>query len=157
MVVRTASATFDENDFYSSNTNYHSQFQSIQATNLFDQSMINEIKKQDELTDLMARGGAPENILLMTYRDVMSSQEKNEWLGAIREELKTMDEEQVFDIVDLWYKLSIVPHESILSTKWVFVKKPEHYKARLVARGFQQIHGINYDKTFAPTPTFNAL
>ncbi|MBW0483648.1 hypothetical protein O181_023363 [Austropuccinia psidii MF-1] len=87
----------------------------------------------------------------------MSSPEKTEWIGAIKEELKSMDEEQVFDIVDLRYALSIVPHESILSTKWVFVKKPEHYKARLVARGFKQIHGINYDETFAPTPTFNVL
>ncbi|MBW0553306.1 hypothetical protein O181_093021 [Austropuccinia psidii MF-1] len=93
----------------------------------------------------------------MTYCDVISSTEKNEWLGAIKEELKRMDEGKVFDIVDLRYALSIVPHESILSTKWVFVKKPENYKARLVARGFKQIHGINYEETFAPTPTFNAL
>ncbi|MBW0540994.1 hypothetical protein O181_080709 [Austropuccinia psidii MF-1] len=68
-----------------------------------------------------------------------------------------MDEDKVFDVLDLWYALSIVPHEVLLSTKWVFVDKPEHYKARLVARGFKPSHGINYYKTFAPTPTFNTL
>ncbi|MBW0538221.1 hypothetical protein O181_077936, partial [Austropuccinia psidii MF-1] len=156
-VVRAASATFDENSFYHSDINGESRLQSIQANSLFDRSMINEIKKQDELTHSMTKGSDPANILPTTYRAVMSSPEKNEWLGAIEEELKSMNEEQVFDIVDLKYALSVVPHESILSTKWVFVKKPERYKARLVARGFKQIHGINYDETFAPTPTFNAL
>ncbi|MBW0586024.1 hypothetical protein O181_125739, partial [Austropuccinia psidii MF-1] len=105
----------------------------------------------------MTKGGYPKNNLPMTYFDLISSTEKNEWLGAIKEEIKSMYEGKVFDIVDLRYTLSIVPHERILSTKWVFVKKPENYKARLAARGFKPIHGRNYEETFAPTPTFNAL
>ncbi|MBW0476445.1 hypothetical protein O181_016160 [Austropuccinia psidii MF-1] len=99
----------------------------------------------------------PGNVLPTTYRDAMSSPEKSEWLGAINKDLNSMDEEGVFEIIHLKHALLIVPHDSILSTKWVFVKKPECYKARLVARGFKQIHGINYDETFAVTPTFNAL
>ncbi|MBW0478886.1 hypothetical protein O181_018601 [Austropuccinia psidii MF-1] len=68
-----------------------------------------------------------------------------------------MKTEEVFVTVPLKDALKEVPHESILGTRWIFTKKPERFKARLVARGFRQIHGINYDETFAPTPTFNSL
>ncbi|MBW0514907.1 hypothetical protein O181_054622 [Austropuccinia psidii MF-1] len=119
--------------------------------------MVTEIRKQNKLMDSMLAGSDPRNILLTMYHDAMSSSRKNEWLAAINEELKSMDEEKVFKVVDLKYALSLVPHESILSTKWVFGKKPELYKERLVARGFKPIHGINYEEKFAPKPTFNAL
>ncbi|MBW0494022.1 hypothetical protein O181_033737 [Austropuccinia psidii MF-1] len=119
--------------------------------------MINKIKQQDKLTDSMIREGDPENILPTAYCEVLFSPQRDRWLGAIRDKLKSMDEDKVFDTVDLWYALSIVPHENILSTKSVLVRKPEHYKAIIVTRGFKQIHGINYDKKFARTPKFNAL
>jgi hypothetical protein len=31
------------------------------------------------------------------------------------------------------------------------------YKEILVAKGFQQIHGINYDETFAPIEKMNSI
>ncbi|MBW0461669.1 hypothetical protein O181_001384 [Austropuccinia psidii MF-1] len=157
MVMKAASVKFDEGVFYSQTSNDNSSLQSIQVTNLFDNLMITEMKLQDTLIHSMTTASDPGNVLPTSYRDAMSSPEKSEWLEAINEELKSMNKEDVFEIIDLKHALSKVPHESILSTKWVFVKKPEHYKARLVARGFKQIHGINYDETFAPTPTFNAL
>ncbi|MBW0537411.1 hypothetical protein O181_077126 [Austropuccinia psidii MF-1] len=87
----------------------------------------------------------------------MISDNKAFWDQAINEEINSMKTENVFVPVDLHEALKEIPHESILSTKWVFTKKPELFKAILVARGFGQIRGINYDKTFAPTPTFNSL
>ena len=35
--------------------------------------------------------------------------------------------------------------------------KPVRYKSRLVARGFQQEHGINYDETFAPVVKYKSI
>ena len=48
---------------------------------------------------------------------------------------------------------------NVLTTKWVFKRKLQanaqadasiRYKARLVCRGFEQKHGIDYEETFAP-------
>ncbi|MBW0489545.1 hypothetical protein O181_029260 [Austropuccinia psidii MF-1] len=153
-IARSASVKFDETTFYDAK---NSDVRSIQIGNLFDDSMIREINLHDKLIATISKETDPAIMLPTTYREAINSEDKDKWVGAIKDELKSMEEEHVFEVVDLRAALAEVPHESILSTKWVFVKKPERYKARLVARGFRQIHGINYDETFAPTPTFNAL
>ncbi|MBW0491421.1 hypothetical protein O181_031136 [Austropuccinia psidii MF-1] len=93
------------------------------------------------------------------YKEALKSEENENWKSAMNDEMNSMRKENVFLTVNINTALQETPRESILRTKWVFVKKskPERYKARLVARGFRQIQGINFDETFAPTPTFNAL
>lgn len=72
------------------------------------------------------------------------------------EEIKSILKNKTWDLVDL-----LANHNNIYA-KWVY-KVKEHkkigpiYKARLVARSFDQQKGIDYDKTFAYVATWITL
>ncbi|MBW0462668.1 hypothetical protein O181_002383 [Austropuccinia psidii MF-1] len=140
IVARSVSAKFDEQLFYRPDAN---QIKSIQVHNLFDNSIIDELVSQDKLITKISSATNLNVMLPTTYQEAIQLNERDEWIGAINDELESMVKEDVFETVELKRALAEVPHESILSTKWVFVKKPERYKARLVAQGFKQIQGIN--------------
>jgi Reverse transcriptase (RNA-dependent DNA polymerase) len=62
--------------------------------------------------------------------------------------------------------LELVPkpkNRGIISTKWVFRNKKDQEKnimrnkARLVAQGFRQREGLDYDETFAPVARLESI
>jgi hypothetical protein len=50
-----------------------------------------------------------------------------------------------------------------VSCKWIYIVKQnsegkvENYEAKLVARGYSQTYGIDYDETFAPVAKINTV
>ncbi|MBW0547306.1 hypothetical protein O181_087021 [Austropuccinia psidii MF-1] len=155
-VIRLASVKFDEDTFFQPK---QSVLSSIQINNIFDDSMIKQINLQDSFISELNSLNDLSLTMPSTYKEAMTSPQAVLWKQAINDELNSMSEQNVFIETNLQDALKEVPRESILSTKWVFAKKgkPERFKGRLVARGFRQIHGINFEETFAPTPTFGAL
>ncbi|MBW0478945.1 hypothetical protein O181_018660 [Austropuccinia psidii MF-1] len=157
LIVKLASVVFDEDSYYINHSPQNANVNLLQVRDIFDSSMVKELNKQDQSATHLSNTSGLEISIPSTYHEAMISDNKVFLTKAINKEIKSMQAENVFISVDLNESLREVPHESILGTKWVFTKKPERFKARLVARGFRQIHGINYDETFAPTPTFNFL
>jgi len=92
-----------------------------------------------------------------TYQEAMSSSESQEWEKAMKAEMQSMDDNQVWNLID--------PPEGLktIGCKWVFKRKTDvhgvvqTYKARLVAKGFKQIHGIDYDETFSPVAMLKSI
>jgi hypothetical protein len=94
------------------------------------------------------------------FKEAIASPQSKEWLHAMDEEVKSIKECKVWDLVDL------PKDRKAIGCKWVFkVKKDENgnvsrYKARLVAKGFSQKYGVDYDEVFAPvvrSTTFRTL
>jgi hypothetical protein len=73
-----------------------------------------------------------------------------DWQHAMDEEIATLERTGSWDLVPM------PPQVTPISCKWVYKIKTrsdgslERYKARLVARGFQQEQGRDYDETLAP-------
>lgn len=93
----------------------------------------------------------------ISYHDTLSREDRESWQKACNEELEMLKKFGVYEEVP-W------PHNhKIVGSKWVFRMKMgpdgqiECYKARLVAQGFSQVEGINYNETFAPVMKFNSI
>ncbi|KAL4324576.1 hypothetical protein GQ457_11G024470 [Hibiscus cannabinus] len=92
-----------------------------------------------------------------TYQEAVSSPDSEKLLEAMRSEMDSMSENQVWTLVE--------PPEGVkpIGCKWIFKKKTDMdgnvqtYKGRLVAKNFRQIHGVDYDETFSPVAMFKSI
>ena len=73
---------------------------------------------------------------------------KQIWQDAMTEEYQTSMKNDVWDFVPR------LEGKSVVTSKWIYKMKNESdgsvekYKVRLVARGFSQVEGIDYEETF---------
>jgi hypothetical protein len=70
------------------------------------------------------------------------------WESAMQEEYNSLLENQTWDLVPLPSGRKIVRCRWVYRTKSAADGKISRYKDRLVAKGFQQVHSIDYDETF---------
>jgi hypothetical protein len=87
-----------------------------------------------------------------SYEEAMSRPDSPHWKLAIELELLAMKRHGV------WSLQKLPVGQTLIGCKWVFKKKIcGRYKARLVAQGFAQREGVDYDKTFAPVLFYKTL
>jgi hypothetical protein len=73
------------------------------------------------------------------------------------------DEVHQFTRNDVWTLVPRPAEQNIIGTKWIFKNKTYEHgtvvrnKARLVAQGYTQIEGIDFDETFAPVARLESI
>ncbi|GJU68541.1 retrovirus-related pol polyprotein from transposon TNT 1-94, partial [Tanacetum coccineum] len=79
------------------------------------------------------------------------------WTMAMQEELTQ------FKTNDVWCLVPPLENQTIIGTKWVFKNKLDENgvvsrnKARLVAQGYNQQEGIDFDETYAPVARLESI
>ena len=84
-----------------------------------------------------------------TYKEAMDSPDAQLWKQSAKEEIKNLEEKHTWDIVPLPEGIKPITSRIIFKRKYDTDGKVSRHKARLVARGFQQEEGIDYNETFA--------
>jgi len=128
-----------------------------------EQNENNKRKYNEEYEDINKKIKYLSNINLVSFNleeleppldfdDIFERPDEDNWLKAVSVELENMKNKNVYTFV-----YNIPKDKNVISCRWVFTYKRNDkgeivkYKARLVARGFSQILGIDYIETFSPT------
>jgi hypothetical protein len=79
------------------------------------------------------------------------------WIEAMQEELNQFKRSEVWDLVPR-------PNDiNVIGTKWIYKNKSDENgtvtrnKARLLAQGYTQVEGLDFDETFAPVARLESI
>jgi len=86
----------------------------------------------------------------LSFKQAMNCDDSKKWHNAMKEELKSMDDNKVWDLVELPNGAKQVGCKWVYKTKHDSKDNIEKYKSRLVA-------GIDYKETFSPVSKKDSL
>ena len=78
-----------------------------------------------------------------SYQEAMNSPDKEKWLVVSTEDVKGLTEMGVWKLVDF------LSNHKTIKCRWTYMLKSDGcYKAQLVAKGYTQVQGIDYEGPF---------
>jgi len=84
------------------------------------------------------------------YQEALTSAESEEWIKAMNVEMQSLNKNKT------WTLTTLPEGKTAIGSKWVYKAKRDEtgnitrFQARLVAQGYSQKYGHDYDEVFAP-------
>ncbi|GJW43718.1 putative ribonuclease H-like domain-containing protein, partial [Tanacetum coccineum] len=97
------------------------------------------------------------------FRDLHSAPQTRRMTKSVTEHESMQEELLQFKLQQVWTLVDLPYGKRAIGTKWVYKNKKDERviviknKARLVAQGYTQEEGIDYDKVFAPVARIEAI
>lgn len=122
---------------------------SLKSEKILPEENIKSLRRSERIKNQQSHATLKTPYEPKTYKQAMKCEQRELWKDAMQSELNSINLHHTWEIVDL------PKDRSAIGSKWVFKVKTDSegkqlYKARLVAQGFTQIYGIDYDEVFAP-------
>lgn len=92
-----------------------------------------------------------------TLQEALEGEHSAKWREAMESEMASLRENNVYELVDRPKGKKVVKSRWVLRVKTNSEGKVEKYKARVVAKGYSQVEGVDYDQTFSPTVRFESI
>jgi hypothetical protein len=89
--------------------------------------------------------------------EALNSKDAKKWEMAMQEEYDSLVTNNTWSFVPLPKGRKPICCKRVFKIKHGVDDELEHYKVRLVARGFTQTFGVHYNETFAPIAKFMSI
>ncbi|CAI7915601.1 unnamed protein product [Closterium sp. NIES-54] len=85
-----------------------------------------------------------------TLKEALESSDAEDWKKAMESELKSIEENDTWELVELPEGCKAIMSKWLFKIKSDADSKIEHYKSRVVAKGYQQKEKLEFKELFAP-------
>ncbi|EIW70982.1 hypothetical protein TREMEDRAFT_27045, partial [Tremella mesenterica DSM 1558] len=123
-------------------------------------SFLDFSREPNKLVSLASIAGIESDTSLIdpiSPEEAVNGPDGEKWLESMEKEISNIESK------DTWVETVLPPGRKAIGCKWVFKVKTDSegnllkYKSRLVAQGFSQIPGVDYEETFAPVGRSGSL
>jgi len=90
-------------------------------------------------------------------RGALSGNHANDWKRVADSEYESLIKNKTWELVELPSDRKTIACKWVFKVKYDYQGRVEHFKGRLVAKGYAQKYGMNYDETFSPVVRFSSI
>ncbi|TYJ96447.1 gag/pol protein [Cucumis melo var. makuwa] len=116
--------------------------------------ILNNVPSKSEAQIVIPDNGIEDPL---TYKQTMNDMDCDQWVKAIDLEMESMYSNSVWTLVD--QPNNVKP----IGCKWIYKRKRDQagkvqtFKARLMAKGYTQKEGVDYEETFSPVAMLKSI